>query len=92
MVPGDRDLPGPDLAEALWLRYRSIADRSMDLQRYGLSPACDSVVRGAVYLFIVDLIAQVMDRIEREPEPVVRRALIDIALLPPHTTAARKSA
>jgi hypothetical protein len=51
------------IADILWRRLRSTADRLIE-QRAGLKEV-DSRVRGEIYLFIVDLIARWVDRIEQ---------------------------
>ncbi len=64
MVQNTRDVMQQEShVDLLWRRLRSRADRLIE-RRVGRGPA-DPRVRGEMYLFIVDLIARWVDRIEQ---------------------------
>lgn len=74
---------GPDMgefADALWRRLRAMADDELAHQQETRTGCCVTEVRGAMYLFAVDLVARLVDRLEQESDPS-RRAVLAQALL-----------
>ena len=62
------------LADVLWKKLRGLADDGLARRAATNGVALDNRVRGEVYLFIVDVIAQEVDRLDQEPETVLCRA------------------
>lgn len=86
MPTGKRPSPASTgaIADALWRRYRAVVDAR--LPAVADAPGCYARhARGALYLFLANRIAEWVDRIETEPDPVLRDDLA-AALLgkPPH--------
>lgn len=79
-VQPERTAPAPDLAELLWRRYRALVDGELIHGKELGVDCCRNEVRGAMYLFAVDLVARVVDRVEQESNPNRRRALIETLL------------
>ena len=61
------------LPDRLWQEMRGVADEGLSLRSASTGSAVSERVRGEIYLFIVDLIAREVDRLELEPRPRLRR-------------------
>jgi hypothetical protein len=66
------------LADILWKQLRGLADDGLARRAAAGEVVPDNRVRGEIYLFIVDVIAQQMDRLDREPTPERRLALEEV--------------
>lgn len=76
----DRAARTSELAEALWRRYRSLVDQEMARGAAPREACCKNEIRGAMYLFAVDLVARLVDQVEQEPDPFRRARIIDALL------------
>jgi hypothetical protein len=73
------------LADDLWKELRGLADDGLARRTSAGGAAPDNRVRGEIYLFIVDVIAHEIDRLEQEPgtergrSPGKDRRIVDLA-------------
>ena len=62
------------LADVLWKELRGLADDGLARRAAATRVTPDNRTRGEVYLFIVDVIAHEVDRLDQKPETVPGRA------------------
>jgi hypothetical protein len=62
------------LADVLWKKLRGLADDGLARRAAATRVTPDNRIRGEVYLFIVDVIAHEVDRLDQEPKTPPGRA------------------
>jgi hypothetical protein len=63
------------LAEVLWHQLRILADDGLARRATADGAAQDNRIRGEIYLFIMDVITQQIDRLDHESAPERHRML-----------------
>jgi hypothetical protein len=61
------------LADILWKELRGLADDGLARRAAAAGSTRDNRIRGEIYLFIMDVIAQQIDRLFPKPVPEERR-------------------
>jgi hypothetical protein len=83
--PGKPAVDTSCLADDLWKELRELADDGLVRRTSAKGAAPDNRVRGEIYLFIVDVIAHEIDRLEQEAgigrgrSPEKGRRLVNLA-------------
>jgi hypothetical protein len=67
-----------DMADRLRRLLRARADRMLSRQPSPWSDPRHTEAREAVYRFLDELISDLAERIKREPDPLIRRAIVHV--------------
>ncbi len=73
-------LPDERVVDLLWDRYRSLADQTLKDAPFPEGACTPQSTKGLMSLFVANCITRWVDRIEREPDAVRRREMVDLLL------------
>lgn len=73
-----RDCTYEMIVDAVWKRYRAIADETLARGAHAVVPGDPSGGKGILYLFVVNCMARWLDRLDREPDPCRRRTMLHL--------------
>jgi hypothetical protein len=68
------------LVDALWNRYRTLADDTLNVAPNGVKEDEKQSMKGMLSLFVANCIVRWVDRIEREPDDARRQEMVSMLL------------